>query len=106
MKVLKFQVATIKGNTESRRAGTGLLEKILNNTEAACNEVVKHGGLDAVLEACKSQDVETQRSSALALLNLSLYGGQFNQNRMIKQRAQGKDRVLVVKFLFIVAQRT
>ncbi|XP_055327881.1 NAD(+) hydrolase SARM1-like isoform X2 [Paramacrobiotus metropolitanus] len=82
------RVATIKGNPESRRAGAGLLEKILNNSEAACTEVVNHGGLDAVLEACKSTDVETQRSSALALLNLSLYGGQFNQHRMIKQRAQ------------------
>ncbi|OQV25374.1 Sterile alpha and TIR motif-containing protein 1 [Hypsibius exemplaris] len=82
------RVATIKGNAESRRVGTGLLEKMLNNSETACSEVVKHGGLDAVLEACKSQDLQTQRSSALALLNLSLYGGQFNQHQMIKQRAQ------------------
>ena len=88
-------MATIKGNAESRRVGTGLLEKMLNNSETACNEVVKQGGLDAILEACKSRDLETQRSSALALLNLSLYGGQFNQHQMIKQRAQGK---LLLKF--------
>ena len=44
------------------------------------------GGLDTVVNECKSTDVETLRHCASALANVAMYGGAENQEAMIKRK--------------------
>ncbi|XP_059481143.1 NAD(+) hydrolase sarm1 isoform X3 [Neocloeon triangulifer] len=71
---------------EHSRVGTGILEHLFKHSESTCSEVVRLGGLDAVLFECRKNDVETLRHCAGALANLSLYGGADNQEAMIKRK--------------------
>ncbi|CAK1545328.1 unnamed protein product [Leptosia nina] len=68
------------------RVGTGILEHLFKHSEGTCGDVIKLGGLDAVLFECRKNDVETLRHCATALANLSLYGGAENQEAMIKRK--------------------
>ncbi|XP_046443152.1 NAD(+) hydrolase sarm1-like isoform X4 [Daphnia pulex] len=71
---------------DQSRVGTGLLEHLFQHNDATCSEVVKLGGLDAVVRECRRSDVEILRHCAGALANLSLYGGAENQEAMIKRQ--------------------
>ncbi|XP_021941773.1 sterile alpha and TIR motif-containing protein 1 isoform X3 [Zootermopsis nevadensis] len=73
-------------SVDHSRAGTGILEHLFKHTEGTCSDVVRLGGLDAVLFECRKNDVETLRHCAGALANLSLYGGAENQEAMIKRK--------------------
>ncbi|XP_036338026.1 NAD(+) hydrolase sarm1 isoform X3 [Rhagoletis pomonella] len=73
-------------NTEYSRVGTGILEHLFKHSEGTCSDVIKLGGLDAVLFECRTSDVETLRHCASALANLSLYGGAENQEEMISRQ--------------------
>ncbi|XP_046745275.1 NAD(+) hydrolase sarm1 isoform X2 [Diprion similis] len=68
------------------RVGTGILEHLFKHSEGTCSDVIRLGGLDAVLFECRKNDVETLRHCAGALANLSLYGGAENQEAMIKRK--------------------
>ncbi|CAH1121395.1 unnamed protein product [Ceutorhynchus assimilis] len=72
-------------SVEHSRVGTGILEHLFKHSEETCSDVVKLGGLDALLFECRKSDVETLRHCAGALANLSLYGGAENQEAMIKR---------------------
>lgn len=68
------------------RVGTGILEHLFKHSEDTCSDVINLGGLDAVLFECRKNDVETLRHCAMALANLSLYGGAENQAAMINRK--------------------
>ncbi|CAG0888489.1 unnamed protein product [Cyprideis torosa] len=68
------------------RCRTGILEHLLKHSESTCADVIRLGGLDALLYECRRNDVETLRHCASALANLSLYGGSENQQQMIKRK--------------------
>ncbi|KRG06117.1 uncharacterized protein Dmoj_GI13152, isoform F [Drosophila mojavensis] len=70
-------------NMEHSRVGTGILEHLFKHSEGTCSDVIRLGGLDALLFKCRTNDVETLRHCASALVNLSLYGGAENQEAMI-----------------------
>lgn len=73
-------------SVDHSRTGTGILEHLFKHSESTCGDVIKLGGLDAVLFECRKNDVETLRHCATALANLSLYGGAENQEAMIKRK--------------------
>ena len=79
-------VCTKIANVGSSRVGTGILEHLFKHSEGTCSDVIRLGGLDAVLFECRKNDVETLRHCAGALANLSLYGGAENQEAMIKRK--------------------
>ncbi|XP_067136354.1 NAD(+) hydrolase sarm1-like isoform X1 [Centruroides vittatus] len=68
------------------RVGTGILEHLFKHSEATCSDVIRMGGLKAILFDCRTSDIETLRHCATALANLSLYGGPENQQAMIKHK--------------------
>lgn len=76
----------IANSVNHSRVGTGILEHLFKHSEGTCSDVVKLGGLDAVLFECRKNDIETLRHCAGALANLSLYGGAENQEAMIKRK--------------------
>ncbi|XP_076253317.1 sterile alpha and armadillo motif isoform X10 [Rhynchophorus ferrugineus] len=89
-KVVKVACVCIR-NTNSvdhSRVGTGILEHLFKHSEETCSDVVKLGGLDALLFEIRKKDVETLRHCAGALANLSLYGGAENQETMIERNVQ------------------
>ena len=73
-------------SVEHARIGTGILEHLFKHSEVTCSDVIRLGGLDAVLFECRKNDIETLRHCAGALANLSLYGGAENQEAMIKRK--------------------
>lgn len=81
-------VCTKNANSvDHSRVGTGILEHLFKHSEGTCSDVIRLGGLDAILFECRKNDVETLRHCAGALANLSLHGGAENQETMIKRRA-------------------
>ena len=79
-------VCTRNSQTDHSRVGTGILEHLFKHNEGTCSDVIRLGGLDAVLFECRKNDVETLRHCAGALANLSLYGGAENQEAMINRK--------------------
>ncbi|KOX68495.1 Sterile alpha and TIR motif-containing protein 1, partial [Melipona quadrifasciata] len=80
-------VCTKNANSvDHSRVGTGILEHLFKHSEGTCSDVIRLGGLDAVLFECRKNDIETLRHCAGALANLSLYGGAENQEAMIKRK--------------------
>lgn len=79
-------VCTKHATTDHSRVGTGILENLFKHSEGTCSDVIRLGGLDAVLFECRKNDVETLRHCAMALANLSLYGGAENQEAMINRK--------------------
>ncbi|CAO1372534.1 unnamed protein product [Diamesa serratosioi] len=79
-------VCTRNTQTDHSRVGTGILEHLFKHSEGTCSDVIRLGGLDAVLFECRKNDVETLRHCAGALANLSLYGGAENQEAMINRK--------------------
>ncbi|XP_076051281.1 NAD(+) hydrolase sarm1-like isoform X3 [Oratosquilla oratoria] len=73
-------------SVDGARVGTGILEHLFKHNERTCSDIIKLGGLDAVLYECRKKDVETLRHCAGALANLSLYGGSDNHQAMIQQK--------------------
>lgn len=79
-------ICTKNTKTDHSRVGTGILEHLFKHSEGTCSDVIRLGGLDAVLFECRKNDVETLRHCAGALANLSLYGGAENQEAMINRK--------------------
>lgn len=79
-------VCTKDTKPDHSRIGTGILEHLFKHSEGTCSDVIKLGGLDAVVNECRKNDIETLRHCAGALANLSLYGGAENQESMIKHK--------------------
>ncbi|XP_037077589.1 LOW QUALITY PROTEIN: NAD(+) hydrolase sarm1-like [Pollicipes pollicipes] len=75
-----------KADERESRVGSGILEHLFKHSEGTCSDVVRMGGLDAVITQCKNKDLETLRHCASALANLSLYGGPENQQAMMKRK--------------------
>ncbi|KAK8744368.1 hypothetical protein OTU49_000766 [Cherax quadricarinatus] len=73
-------------SVDKSRVGTGILEHLFKHSEGTCSDIIQLGGLDAVLSECRKSDVETLRHCAVALANLSLYGGSDNQQAMIQRK--------------------
>ncbi|XP_037092455.1 NAD(+) hydrolase sarm1-like isoform X3 [Pollicipes pollicipes] len=86
--VVQTACRTCSDNSDEQesRVGTGLLENLFKHSEDTCSDVVRMGGLDALLTQCKTKDVETLRHCASALANLSLYGGPDNQQTMMERK--------------------
>lgn len=78
---------TRSNRVEHERVGTGLLGQLFRVSEEACKDVIKKGGLKAIVYHCRSTDNQTLRNCASALANLSLYGGNENHGSMIKEQA-------------------
>ena len=76
---------SVKKNLDHCRVATGILENLLDHSEETCSRVIEMGGLNAVVEECKSTDPETLRHCASALANAAIYGGSENQEEMIKK---------------------
>ena len=76
-----------KGDIDLSRASTGILESLFKHSEDTCTKVIKLGGLDSLLYACRSADMQTMRHCAVALANLAMYGGADNQQEMIDHKA-------------------
>lgn len=87
-KVVNVACACTKNanSVEHAQIGTGILEHLFKHNEGTCSDVIRLGGLDAVLFECRKNDIETLRHCASALANLSLYGGAENQEAMIKRK--------------------
>ncbi len=68
------------------RVGTGILEHLFKHCESTCSDVIALGGLDNVVNECKSTDEETLRHCAGALANVAMYGGAENQEAMINMK--------------------
>ncbi len=68
------------------RVGTGILEHLFKHSETTCGDVIALGGLDRVVNECKSSDVEILRHCASALANVAMYGGAENQEAMIARK--------------------
>lgn len=86
-KVVRVAVSCSNKTTEKySRVGTGILEHLFKHSETTCSDVIRLGGLKAVLYKCRSFDIETLRHCATALANLSLYGGHENQEAMIRHK--------------------
>lgn len=79
-------VCTKESNKDHSRVGTGILEHLFKHSEGTCSDLIRLGGLDALLFKCRTSDVETLRHCASALVNLSLYGGAENQQEMIVRK--------------------
>ncbi len=73
-------------NKDHSRIGTGILAHLFKHSEVTCSDVIRLDGLEAVLFECRKNDVETLRHCAVALANLSLYGGSENQIYMINRK--------------------
>ncbi|XP_035210783.1 NAD(+) hydrolase sarm1-like isoform X2 [Stegodyphus dumicola] len=71
---------------EKTRVGAGILEHLFKTEEHTCDEVIRLGGLSAILYECRNMDIETLRHCAAALANLSLHGGHENQEAMIQHK--------------------
>ena len=78
------QYTSKRSDVNQTRVGTGILENLFNHSEEACGQVIEMGGLDTLVDECKSKDAETLRHCANALSNAALYGGSENQELMIK----------------------
>lgn len=65
---------------------TGILENLFKVNEETSSKVIGHGGLDAILYWCRSNDIKVLRKCAKALSNLSLFGGPDNQEIMTQQK--------------------
>lgn len=85
-------------DADHARVGTGILGNLFKHSEETCSEVIRLGGLDAVLYECRSNDIETLRNCAMALANLALYGGDNNEESIIAKN--------VPKWLFPLAFHT
>ncbi|KAG8184993.1 hypothetical protein JTE90_017021 [Oedothorax gibbosus] len=72
---------------ERSRIGMGILEHLFKTPEEVCRDVIRLGGLKAILYLCRNTDIETLRHCAAALANLSLHGGSENQEAMIQHKA-------------------
>lgn len=79
-------VCTKHPTTDHSRVGTGILENLFKHSEGTCSDVIRLGGLDAVLYECRMNDIVSLRHCAMALANLSLYGGAENQEAMINRK--------------------
>eukprot|EP00095_Tigriopus_kingsejongensis_P001021 snap_masked-scaffold2058_size21661-processed-gene-0.2 protein:Tk01021 transcript:snap_masked-scaffold2058_size21661-processed-gene-0.2-mRNA-1 annotation:"sterile alpha and tir motif-containing protein 1" len=82
VQVAKYFTADIS-NHQNSRVGTGILEHLFKHCETTCGDVIAMGGLDTIVNECKSTDVETLRHCASALANVAMYGGAENQEAMI-----------------------
>jgi hypothetical protein len=71
---------------EKVRVGTGILEHLFKHSETTCSDVIAMGGLDRVVNVCKSTDTEALRHCASALANVAIFGGNENQEAMIQRK--------------------
>lgn len=62
-------VCTRNSQTDHSRVGTGILEHLFKHSEGTCSDVIRLGGLDAVLFECRKNDVETLRHCAASVWN-------------------------------------
>ncbi|KAB7507096.1 Sterile alpha and TIR motif-containing protein 1 [Armadillidium nasatum] len=75
-------------NSDHTRVGTGILEHLFKHDEESCSDIIKMGGLEAVLNKCQTNDNVTLQHCAGALANLSLYGGEETHKEMMKHKTQ------------------
>jgi hypothetical protein len=72
-----------KDDREIAQMTTGILESMFKTSEDTCQRLIDLGGLEVILYWCRCQDRLTLRHCAIALANLSLYGGPENHSQMI-----------------------
>ncbi|CAD5120838.1 DgyrCDS9392 [Dimorphilus gyrociliatus] len=65
---------------------TGILEHLFKHSELTCAKLVQCGGLNTLLNACKTSNTMTLRHCAKAFANLAMYGDNSIKNRMIELR--------------------
>ena len=84
----EFTDTMVNGNVtiEKVRVGTGILEHLFKHSETTCSDVIAMGGLDRVVNVCKSTDTEALRHCASALANVAIFGGNENQEAMIQRK--------------------
>lgn len=72
-----------KDDREIAQITTGILESMFKTSEDTCQRLIDLGGVEVILYWCRGQDRLTLRHCAIALANLSLYGGPENHSQMI-----------------------
>lgn len=79
---------TTASNTDTvlQTACTGILEHLFKHSELTCTKLVQCGGLNTLLNACKTSNTMTLRHCAKAFANLAMYGDNLIKNRMIERR--------------------
>ena len=75
------------GSVEVVRCGTGVLENLFKVSEQVCGELVRSGGLQGVISACRCTDPLTLLHCAAALANCAMYGGPAGQAAMMEHKA-------------------
>lgn len=75
-----------KEDRELSQMTTGILESMFKTSEDTCQRLIDLGALEVILFWCRSQDRLTLRHCAIALANLSLYGGPENHSKMINRK--------------------
>lgn len=92
-KIVKVATSCVQnGEVET---GTGILEHLLKHSEASCLEVIRFGGIDALIIGCQKDNVIALRHCAGAFINLALFGGSRAIEIMTKQN--------VLNWLFYLA---
>ncbi|KAK3085111.1 hypothetical protein FSP39_024537 [Pinctada imbricata] len=86
MEIVVKMAVDSKGETELARSVTGILESLFKISEDHCAQLIKLGALDVIVYWCRCNDRMTLRHCAMAVSNLALYGGNENQEEMIKHK--------------------
>ena len=84
--VAKKFTENIVGHPEKVRVGTGILEHLFKHSETTCSDVIAMGGLDHVVNVCKTTDIESLRHCASALANVAIFGGNETHEAMNQVR--------------------
>ena len=71
-KVVNVACVCTKNANSVDHARVGILEHLFKHSEGTCSDVIRLGGLDAMLFKCRQNDLETLCYCAGALANLSL----------------------------------
>lgn len=74
------------GDVEMAKNATGILENLFKVNEATSSRVIAHGGLEALLYWCRSNETVVLRKCAKAFSNLALFGGHENQEIMTQEK--------------------
>ena len=82
--VTKVDKHSKKRDVNQSRVATEILESLFDHSEETCGKVMELGGLQTLVEECKSKDPETLRHCASALANAAIYSRSEQQAEMMK----------------------
>lgn len=72
---------------ESETIGVAIIENLLQHSEQICTAIIEDDGLETILRQCKLNDIQLLKHCAKALVNLCLFGGSDNQEKIFRSKA-------------------